>query len=327
MDKKKFYSVVVPVYNEEGNIPLLISAVDGIFNGYDFELILVDDCSTDETRRDIRNYAHPNVVLIELRKNYGQSSALMSGIDYASGDYIITMDGDMQNDPADIPMMVNLLEEGDYDLVIGHRQKRQDSLVRTLPSRVANTIIRKTTNLNVKDHGCALKVFTAETAKGLHLYGEGHRFITLYAHMNGARIKEVPVRHHARRHGVSKYGMGRTLKVVNDLLLLLFTQKYLQKPIYFFGNIGLAAFILGCIINAYLLAEKIMGNHIGGRPLLILGVLLVFIGIQLFTTGIVIDLQMKTYYESQKKRPFSIRKIVTFEKSQENILHYSEDHY
>lgn len=312
MDKEKFYSVVIPVYNEEENIPLLINAVDSVLQGYDFELILVDDYSTDNTRQAIKNNAHPKVVLIELRKNYGQSSALMSGIDYASGDYIITLDGDLQNDPTDIPMMVDELEQGDYDLVIGRRIKRKDNVIRTFPSKIANFIIRKTTKLNVKDHGCALKVFTRDTAKGLQLYGESHRFITLLSHIQGARILEVPVKHHARKFGVSKYGMSRTFKVINDLLLLLFTQKYLQKPIYFFGNIGLVTFVIGCFINFYLLFEKIMGNQIGGRPLLILGILFIFIGIQLFTTGILIDLQMKTYYESQEKRPFSIRKIVTF---------------
>jgi len=209
-------------------------------------------------------------------------------------------------------MMVEKMDSGDYDLVVGQRQKRQDNLLRTFPSKVANFIIRRTTKLNVKDHGCALKVFNKETAKQLDLYGESHRFITLHAHMNGARIAEVPVKHHARKFGVSKYGIGRTTKVINDLLLLLFNQKYLQKPIYFFGNIGILAFALGMLVNLYLLIVKLMGQSIGGRPLLILGILLIFVGIQFFTTGIIIDLLMKTYYESQKKRPFNIRKITAF---------------
>ncbi|WP_434979460.1 glycosyltransferase family 2 protein [Daejeonia sp. YH14] len=312
MNSDKFYSVVVPVYNEEDNIPLLIDAIGKALANYRYELILVDDFSSDKTVRTIKDIASPNVVLIELKKNYGQSSALMAGIDYATGDYIITMDGDMQNDPSDIPMMVDTMDEGGYDLVIGKRQKRKDNLMRTFPSKVANFIIRRTTKLNVKDHGCALKVFNRETAKNLDLYGESHRFITLHAHMGGARIAEVPVKHHPRRFGVSKYGIGRTTKVINDLILLLFNQKYLQKPIYLFGNIGIGAFLLGMIINVYLLAEKLMGYSIGGRPLLILGIMLIFVGIQFFTTGIIIDLLMKTYYESQKKRPFNIRKISTF---------------
>jgi Glycosyltransferases involved in cell wall biogenesis len=312
MNNQLFYSVVIPLYNEEGNVKALISAVDQVLSDYRYELILVDDASTDRTRRIIEELAHPRTVLIAFKKNYGQSSALMAGIDYARGDYIITLDGDLQNDPADIPMMVDMLEGGDYDLVVGRRHKRKDNFLRTLPSRVANAIIRYTTQLQIKDHGCALKVFTRETAKGLRLYGEQHRFITLLAHFDGARITEVDVRHHARRAGVSKYGMGRTFKVINDLLLLLFTQRYLQKPIYLFGNLGLVTFLLGGIINIYLLIDKLMGNEIGGRPLLILGVLLVFVGIQFFTIGILVDLQMKTYYETQDKRPFNIRQISTF---------------
>lgn len=312
MNPDKFYSVVVPLYNEEDNVPLLVPAVDFALHGLSYELILIDDFSNDRTAQVVKSLAHPNVVLIELKKNYGQSSALMAGIDQAKGDYIITMDGDMQNDPSDIPMMVDILEQGGWDLVIGRREKRQDNLLRTFPSRVANFIIRRTTRLNVKDHGCALKVFTAETAKALDLYGESHRFITLHAHMNGARITEVPVKHHPRQFGVSKYGIGRTTKVINDLLLLLFNQKYLQKPIYLFGNIGLISFTIGILINIYLLIIKMMGEQIGGRPLLILGILLVVVGLQFFTTGIIVDLLMKTYYESQHKRPFNIRKVTTF---------------
>lgn len=312
MDGNKFYSVVVPLYNEAENAPLLISAVANALQNFHYELILINDFSTDNTVKVVKDLAAPNVVLIELKKNYGQSSALMAGIDYATGDYIITMDGDMQNDPSDIAMMVDKMDAGDYDLVVGQRQKRQDNLLRTFPSKVANFIIRRTTKLNIKDHGCALKIFTKESAKELDLYGESHRFITLHAHMNGARIAEVPVKHHARQFGVSKYGIGRTTKVINDLILLLFNQKYLQKPIYLFGNLGIIIFSVGMLINLYLLISKMMGSEIGGRPLLILGILLVFVGIQFFTTGIIVDLLMKTYYESQKKRPFNIRKISSF---------------
>jgi hypothetical protein len=223
------------------------------------------------------------------------------------------MDGDMQNDPSDIPMMLDRLIEGDWDLITGIRQKRKDSLIRTFPSKIANNIIRKTTKLDIKDHGCALKIFTKETAKELNLYGELHRFITLIAHINGARITEVKVKHHSRRFGVSKYGLGRTFKVINDLLLILFQRKYLQKPIYLFGNIGMLFFVVGVIINIYLLIVKLLGNDIGNRPLLILGMMLILVGIQLFTIGIVADLLMRTYYESQDKKPYNIRKITTVE--------------
>ena len=300
------------MYNEQGNAGLLIDRIRESMGNLRYELILIDDASQDGTLKEIKEKNDPNVVLIELKKNYGQSSAMMAGFDYASGDYIITLDGDLQNDPSDIPAMINLLEEGEFDLVVGKRQKRKDSSVRTIPSRIANFIIKKTTKLNISDQGCALKVFTKDTAKDLNLYGENHRFISLMAHLNGARIAEMPVKHHARQFGVSKYGMNRTFKVINDLLLVLFNKKYLSKPIYLFGNIGLITFALGALINIYLLILKILGNEIGGRPLLILGVLLIFIGIQFFTTGIIIDMLMKTYYESQDKRPFNIRKITDF---------------
>ncbi len=300
------------MYNEQGNAGLLIDRIRESMGNLRYELILIDDASKDGTVKEIKEKNDSNVVLIELKKNYGQSSAMMAGFDYATGDYIITLDGDLQNDPSDIPAMINLLEEGEFDLVVGKRQKRQDSSVRTIPSRIANFIIKKTTKLNISDQGCALKVFTKDTAKDLNLYGENHRFISLMAHLNGARIAEMPVKHHARQFGVSKYGMNRTFKVINDLLLVLFNKKYLSKPIYLFGNIGLITFALGALINIYLLILKILGNEIGGRPLLILGVLLIFIGIQFFTTGIIIDMLMKTYYESQDKRPFNIRKITDF---------------
>ncbi len=312
MDPEKFYSLIIPMYNEKGNAGLLIDKIRQTMQGYRYELILIDDASKDDTVKEIREKSDPAVVLIELKKNYGQSSAMMAGFDYATGDYIITLDGDLQNDPSDIPAMVQLIEQGNYDLVVGNRQKRKDSSVRTIPSRIANYIIKKSTKLNISDQGCALKVFTQDTAKDLNLYGENHRFISLMAHLNGARIAEMPVRHHARQFGVSKYGMNRTFKVINDLLLVLFNQKYLSKPIYLFGNLGLITFTLGMLINVYLFILKLFGNQIGGRPLLILGVLLVFIGIQFFTTGIIIDMLMKTYYESQDKRPFNIRKITNF---------------
>jgi len=306
-------SIIIPVYNEQGNVDLLTESIENALKGYKYEIIFIDDYSNDNTRKEIKEMKNPKVVLIEMKKNYGQSSALQAGIEYAKGDYIITMDGDMQNDPTDIPMMLDSLIEGDWDLITGIRQKRKDSFIRTFPSKIANYIIRKTTKLDIQDHGCALKIFTRETAKELNLYGELHRFITLIAHINGARITEVKVKHHSRRFGVSKYGLGRTFKVINDLLLILFQRKYLQKPIYLFGNIGLVFFVLGVLINIYLLIIKLLGNDIGSRPLLILGMLLILVGIQLFTIGIVADLLMRTYYESQGKKPYNIRKITTIE--------------
>lgn len=315
-------SVVVPVYNEEENISLLVERIEGALRGKNFEIILVDDGSTDQTRQAIKSLNNPNVVLIELKKNYGQSLALAAGIDYAKGDYIITMDGDLQNDPDDILMMYNKAKSEDWDVVTGIRQKRKDNLVRTFPSKIANWIIRKTTKLNIQDHGCALKVFNRDTAKDLNLYGEMHRYISLLAFLNGARITEVNVKHHQRQFGKSKYGLGRTTKVVNDLILLLFQRKYLQKPIHLFGNFGMLSFTIGGLILIYLMIVKFaVGEDIGNRPLLILGILLLFVGIQFFTTGIIIDLQMRTYYEAQQKRPYKVRKIFIGETESEKTTH------
>ncbi len=316
-------SVVVPVYNEEENVGLLVGRIEGALQGENYEIILVDDGSTDQTRQEVKKLQNPNVVLIELKKNYGQSLALAAGIDYATGDYVITMDGDLQNDPDDILMMYNKAKNEDWDVVTGIRQKRQDNLVRTFPSKIANWIIRKTTKLDIKDHGCALKVFTRETAKDLNLYGEMHRYITLLAFFNGARITAVNVKHHQRQFGKSKYGLGRTTKVVNDLILLLFQRKYLQKPIHLFGNFGMLSFTIGGLILTYLMIVKFgFGEDIGNRPLLILGILLLFVGIQFFTTGIIIDLQMRTYFESQQKRPYKVRKIFIGETETQKTIHH-----
>ena len=292
-----FLSVVIPVYNEEDNVILLSERVKEALTGYDYELILVDDGSTDNTIRNARAINDPKLVLIELKKNYGQSLALAAGIDYASGDYIITLDGDLQNDPLDIPIIIETLEEGDYDVVTGIRQKRKDNFVRTIPSKIANYMVRKATKMDIKDNGCALKVFTRETAKDLNLYGEMHRFINLLAFLNGARIAQVPVRHHARQFGQSKYGLGRTFKVINDLTLIIFMRKYMQRPIHLFGNAGLISLSLGSLIMLWLLIVKfVFGEDIGTRPLLIVGVVLLLAGIQLITMGIVVDLLMRTYY-------------------------------
>ncbi|WP_299902504.1 glycosyltransferase family 2 protein [uncultured Aquimarina sp.] len=324
MQSIRLLSVVIPVYNEEGNTSLLTEAIENGLKGYRYEIIYVDDFSSDNTREEIKSLNNPNVVLVELKRNYGQSSALAAGIDYARGEYIITMDGDMQNDPADIPRMLELAINEDWDLVTGIRQKRKDNFIRTLPSKIANYIIRKATNLHITDAGCALKVMTSETAKAIPLYGELHRFIALNAHIDGARITEIPVKHHARKFGVSKYGLGRTFKVMNDLLLIIFQRKYLQKPLYLFGNMGMLFFGVGLLINVYLIILKLMGNDIGTRPLLLLGVLLILVGIQFFTIGIVTDLLMRTYYESQNKTPYNIRKITTFEtREKEPVLHVS----
>jgi hypothetical protein len=209
-------------------------------------------------------------------------------------------------------MMLKLAEEGDWDLVAGVRAKRKDGmLLRKVPSKIANWIIRRSSGVYLSDYGCTLKVFRKEIAKGLGLYGELHRFIPVLAHLNGARLTEVDVKHHAREHGQSKYGINRTFKVVSDLLLMLFFKKYMQKPMHLFASWGLLLFGAGLLINFYLLVLKILGQDIWGKPLLILGLMLLLGGIQLITTGLVVELLMRTYFESQEKRPYQVRRFVT----------------
>ncbi len=304
-------SVVISVFNEEENVRPLVEQLTAALDGIDYEIVYVDDGSTDGTLAELKKIRHDRLRTVELRKNYGQSLALMAGIDHARGEFIATMDGDLQNDPADIPAMLQLAEEGDWDLVAGLRANRQDGfLLRKIPSLIANWIIRTTTNVRMKDYGCALKVFRGEIAKDLGLYGELHRFIPVLAHLEGAKITQVDVRHHARRFGKSKYGLGRTVKVVSDLLLMLFFKRYLQNPMHLFGNAGVVMFLIGAAINIYLGILKILGHDIWGKPLLILGLMLVLGGIQLITVGIVVEIQMRTYFESQDKRPYKVRRVI-----------------
>ena len=303
-------SIVIPVYNEEDNVALLTQKIHESLVDYSYEIVFVNDFSTDQTVQRIKQMNDPLVHLIELKKNYGQSLALAAGIDYAHGAYIITMDGDLQNDPCDIPRMLKVAVEEHYDLVTGIRQKRKDSWLKTVPSKVANFLVRKVTSLSIKDNGCALKVFSRDIAKNLNLYGEMHRFITLLAFLEGAQIKQVPVSHHARHAGVSKYGLERVFKVVADMMLLLFIRKYLQRPIHLFGIFGFFLILIGLGVNAWLLVEKFyFGEDIGQRPLLIFGLMFILAGVQLFTIGIVMEMLIRTYYESQNKRPYRLKGV------------------
>jgi len=304
-----YVSVVVCVYNEEGNIFPMIEAIDRAMVGYDYETIFVNDGSRDKTLAELTSVRNHHLVVIDLQKNYGQSLALAAGIEAARGRFVVTLDGDLQNDPSDIPAMLRRAEEGDFDLVAGVRANRQDGmLLRKIPSRIANWLIRQASDVHLKDYGCALKVIRADLAKSLGLYGELHRFILLLAALEGARMSQVDVKHHPRRVGQSKYGLSRTLKDASDLLLMLFLKKYLRKPMHLFGNWGILSLLLGLLVNGYLLVEKLLGNDIGGRPMLILGVMLVIAGIQLIMFGIMAELQMRTYYESQTKKPYKIRR-------------------
>ncbi len=303
-------AVIITVKDEEDNIKPLSDSIRSALNGMDYELIWVDDGSTDKTRQQILQVSDEHTTLIELRKNYGQSNAMMSGIDYSQSKYIALLDGDLQNDPSDIPAMLHLLKDGDWDVVAGNRKNRKDGFfLRRFPSRIANSLIRRMTGVKIKDYGCTLKVFKREIAEELGLYGEMHRFIPVLAKMQGARITQVDVQHHPRRSGKSKYGINRTFKVISDLLLLVFMRKYMQKPMHLFGTIGFISFSIGAIINIYLLVLKIMGHDIWGKPLLILGLILLLGGIQLITIGIIADINIRTYYESQNKKTYSVRKV------------------
>lgn len=303
-------SVVIPLLNEADNLPPLFQKVRTALRGYDYELILVDDGSTDRTVEVARELADERTRLVVLSRNYGQSAAMSAGIDLAQGSYIVTLDGDLQNDPDDIPMMLERMAEGRWDVVAGRRKNRQDgALLRKLPSKIANGLIRRLTGVYLSDYGCTLKLFRREIAKNLGLYGQLHRFIPVLTQLQGGRMLEVDVRHHARLHGVSKYGLGRTSKVVTDLLLMLFLQRYFQRPIHLFGGLGLLSLAAGMGIDGYLLVCKLLGQDIWGRPLLILGVTLLLAGIQFLIFGILAELLMRIYYESQDKRPYYIREV------------------
>lgn len=307
----KQLSLVICVYNEELNIRPLSEQIINALEGYDYEAIFVDDGSTDKTREEVLAINDEHFVLLELKKNYGQSSALQAGIDLAEGDHIVLLDGDLQNDPADIPMMLKMAVDGNWDLVAGVRANRRDgAFLRKIPSKIANYIIRESTGTKMKDLGCTLKVFSREAAKSIIIYGELHRFIpVLLAFEGNVRITQVNVNHRAREFGKSKYNLSRTTKVMSDLLLMLFFKKYLQRPMHLFGGLGIVMFGLGVLINVYMLILKLMGNDLWGKPLLMLGIMLVLGGIQFVTMGIVAELQMRTYFESQDKKTYNIRRI------------------
>jgi glycosyltransferase involved in cell wall biosynthesis len=313
----KKLSLVICVWNEEPNIKPLSEQIKAALNGYDFEAIFVDDGSTDNTRSEIKNINDKRFILVELKRNYGQSSALQAGIDQAEGEFVVLLDGDLQNDPADVPMMLKMMEEDEWDMVAGVRANRKDGMfLRKVPSKIANYLIRKSTGIHMKDLGCTLKIFTKETIKSIHIYGELHRYIPALITLEGAtRITQVDVNHRPRKFGTSKYSLSRTTRVLSDLILMVFFKKYLQRPMHFFGNIGIITLGIGVLINIYMLILKILGNDIWGKPLLLLGILLVLGGIQFITTGIIAELQMRTYFESQKKTPYRVKRVIATNKA------------
>ncbi len=304
-------SVVITVLNEVDNIRPLIDKLRIDLKDLDYEVVFVDDGSTDGTQQRIRECADEHIVLLELRKNYGQSTAMTAGIEHASGKYIVLMDGDLQNDSSDIPPMLAKLKEEDWDVVAGHRKDRKDGfIIRKIPSNIANYLIRRATGVHIKDYGCTLKIFKKEIADDLGIYGEMHRFIPVLASLQGARISQVAVKHHPRTMGKSKYGLGRTLRVISDLFTMVFFRKYIQKPMHLFGSIGFVMLLAGVIINLYLLVLKIGGENLWGKPLLILGVILLLGGIQLITIGFLAEISIRIYFESGRKKTYQVRKIV-----------------
>jgi len=308
MDKDIEISVVVPIYNEEDNIQPLLEKVNEALVRRSFELILVDDGSRDKTPERVIQFGGPEVKLLVLNRNYGQTTAMTAGIDAAVGKYIVTMDGDLQNDPSDIVAMVEKLEKEGWDVVAGRRANRKDGMfLRKIPSKIANAMIRKLTGVHIHDYGCTLKLFKREVAKNLGMYGQLHRFIPVLANIHGAKITEMDVKHHPRIHGTSKYGLNRTLKVVSDLALILFLQKYLQRPIHLFGPVGFLCLALGLGTSGYLLVVKLLGNDIGGRPLINLSMILLLGGIQLLSMGLVAEMLTRTYFESQNKTTYVVK--------------------
>jgi glycosyltransferase involved in cell wall biosynthesis len=311
-------SVVIPAYNERENVEPLYRRLKEVLErvGEDYEVIFVDDGSTDGTFEILKSIAGEDrrVKVIRFRRNYGQTAAMYAGFEHARGDVIITMDADLQNDPEDIPRLLEKIREG-YDIVSGWRKDRKDPLLsRRIPSRIANWIISKVTGVRLHDYGCTLKAYRSEIAKRYRLYGDMHRFLPALAKRFGARITEIPVRHHPRLHGRSKYGIDRTLRVILDIFLVKFLNEYITRPLYVFGGVGFLMFTAGFLIELYLTFLKVFrGEDIGGRPLLILGVLLILAGIQLLSTGIIAELIVRTYYESRGEKPYIIEEKINME--------------
>lgn len=305
-------SLVVPVYNEEENLPLLYQRVLESLDphGIAWELILVDDGSSDSSvarAREIVAVDH-RVTVLQLRRNFGQTAAMAAGIDEARGEFIVTMDADLQNDPADIPRMLSLAAD-DYDIVSGWRKNRQDDwMSRTLPSKLANSLISNITGVHLHDYGCTLKVYRRDAITGLNLYGEMHRFLPALVAQRGARIVETTVEHHPRRFGVSKYGIGRTFKVILDLMTVKFLSSYSTKPIYLFGGMGLVLFCAGFGLVALMSYLKFVhGISMILTPMPTLAAMFVILGMQSLMLGLLAELVIRTYHESQNKKIYLVR--------------------
>lgn len=305
-------SVVVPVLNEEDSLPLLHDSLSKVLSesGLSYEIIVVDDGSTDRSLEILRELqaGDANLRVVCFRRNYGQTAAFAAGFDRAQGDIVITIDADLQNDPADIPALISKLQEG-YDVVSGWRVDRQDRFLdRRLPSILANRLIGWATSVRIHDYGCSLKAYRRDVLADVRLYGELHRFIPALAHAAGARVAEIPVSHHPRRFGKTKYGISRTIKVILDILVVRFMMSYSTRPIHVFGLLGMLSAMVGTVLLAYLgVVRVVLQQDIGNRPLTLLAILLVVVGVQLVTSGLLAELVTRTYYESQGKSIYTVR--------------------
>jgi glycosyltransferase involved in cell wall biosynthesis len=309
-------SLIIPVYNEEENLPILMESICDSMQtlNREWEVIFVDDGSTDRSLDALKrlvdgNPEHARVVV--FRRNFGQTAAIAAGIDHARGEIIILLDADMQNDPADIPMLLAKLDEG-YDLVSGWRKDRQDNrLTRTIPSNLANGLISSVTGVHLHDYGCTLKAYRRDALEGFRLYGEMHRFIPVFAHSVGARIAELPVRHHPRKFGKAKYGLERTVKVILDLFTVKFLLDYSHKPMRLFGGAGITLMFISGVMLFLLFVRKLLeGTPILTSPIFSLGVMFFILGFQSILMGLIAELLARTYHESQKKPTYTIRQIL-----------------
>jgi glycosyltransferase involved in cell wall biosynthesis len=310
-------SVVVPVYNEEQSLPKLLELLTAVLTNlpYPFEVILVNDGSSDNSLSVLRSVSagRPEVKIIDFRRNYGQTAALMAGIDHASNDVVVMIDADLQNDPADIPRLLAKLEEG-YDVVSGWRKDRKDSEIRrNWVSRVANRLISRVSGVKLNDYGCTLKVYRRSVVSGIRLYGEMHRFIPIYAKWQGARITELSVTHHARKFGNSNYGLERIFKVVLDLLVVVFLRRFFAKPIYLFGGFGIASIILSFATIALAIGLRLFLNiSLILTPLPLLSALLFLVGVISIMLGLLAEMLVRIYYESQGARDYLVRELINF---------------
>jgi len=309
-------SIVIPVYNERESIPHLYKklndAMSGLKMGY--EVILIDDGSIDGTYNELLKIHKKNRAfkIIRLRRNFGQTAAMSAGFKHSSGEVIITLDADLQNDPKDIPELLKKLDEG-YDIVSGWRKSRQDKAVtRRFPSIVANKLISRLTGVYLHDYGCTLKAYRREVIENIELYGEMHRYIPAVASWMGVKVAEIPVTHHSRKFGRSKYGVSRTIRVILDIITIKFLLSYSQRPIQIFGLLGLFSGSVGFVITAYLIIMKIFfGQGLSNRPLFILSIFMIFIGIQLITMGLLAEINMRIYHEAQNKPTYVIKEIIS----------------